>query len=204
MKYKVCPACGERNKPSDFECMKCGIDITNVNPTDEENEQFPAPQPPAGPVMVRICVSCGHHNPVNAGQCQRCQDDLTGIIPTAEEGDDSQSQSPAQATLLSLDEQYAFELPAGETTVGRQEVMSEYLRTKPFVSRRHAMFRLADGKLTVTNLSQSNYTFVNNMRCPSREVELHDGDIIGLGGNECDGKRQDDAAYFLVRLCACT
>ena len=34
-------------------------------------------------------------------------------------------------------------------------------------------------------------------------TELKDGDEIGLGGNEQNGSRQAEAAYFLVRIGTC-
>ncbi|MGN1108725.1 MAG: FHA domain-containing protein [Oscillospiraceae bacterium] len=52
----------------------------------------------------------------------------------------------------------------------------------------------------MTNLSTTNFTYVNNVRISSRQ-ELHDGDEIGLGGNSAEGTRQEGAAYFTVRIC---
>ena len=34
--------------------------------------------------------------------------------------------------------------------------------------------------------------------------ELKDGDEIGLGGNSQNGQRQNEAAYFVIRIGSCT
>ena len=53
----------------------------------------------------------------------------------------------------------------------------------------------------IKNYSNTNFTFVNNVKISSEEfLELHDGDEIGLGGNSQDGERQQGAAYFIVRM----
>ena len=67
------------------------------------------------------------------------------------------------------------------------------------MSRQHAKLikREAD-KVFIENLCGTNYTFVNNQRIAER-TELKLDDEIGLGGNEVNGKRQDEAAYLVLR-----
>lgn len=78
--------------------------------------------------------------------------------------------------------------------------MSDALRNKSYVSRVHAKITVDDGKLYIENLSTTNYTYVNNKRIPEGRVELKPGDEVGLGGALINGKRQNNAAYFLVGL----
>ena len=199
MKYKICPHCGQHNPATAFDCESCYTDLTAVRVTDEESEK--ASQQPAAisARMVRICESCGFANPANARKCQSCKEDISDVTPTEEK-----ASQPLHYRLASLDDQYAYELNPGKTVIGREETMSEYLKDKMYVSRRHAELTLEDGKLTVLNLSRSNYTFVNNERCVADAVELHDGDELALGGNSRNGQRQDMAAYFMVRIGSCT
>ena len=94
-----------------------------------------------------------------------------------------------------------IEINTENIIVGREHDMKEYLDKKSYVSRKHAEVLLKDGKLFIKNYSNTNFTFVNNVKISSEEfLELHDGDEIGLGGNSQDGERQQDAAYFIVRM----
>ena len=82
--------------------------------------------------------------------------------------------------------------------------MKEYLSKKSFVSRKHAEFLVEVDRLWVKNHSATNHTYVNNEIISDNEFfELHDGDIVGLGGKEVNGKMQDEAAYFRVRIGTC-
>ena len=198
MKYKICPRCGRHNPPTALDCENCDTDITAARVTDEENEKA-AGKEPATVQMVRICEACGHANPANARKCQACGEDISDVTPTEES-----AAGQLHFRLASLDGAYAYEIQPGKTVIGREETMAEYLRDKVYVSRRHAELTLENGKLTVLNLSHSNYTYVNNIRCVAECEELHDGDEIGLGGNSNGGQRQKDAAYFMVRIGSCT
>ncbi len=204
MKFKICPHCGRRNSPTAFDCEDCYTDLTAVRVTDEKTGQgTPTPEPALK--NVRVCEACGFSNPANARKCRSCGEDISDVIPTEEvlPQTDLTPDAP-HFTLVSLDGEYAYELQPGMTVVGREETMSDYLSGKIFVSRRHAELILEDGKLRLRNLSRSNYSFVNNERCTVEPMELHDGDELGLGGNVCNGQRQDRAAYFLVRIGSCS
>ncbi len=104
--------------------------------------------------------------------------------------------------LESLDGKYTFEIMEGETAIGREHEMREYLADKFYISREHAKLIRQEGKVYIENLSRTNYTFINNERIHGK-VELNIDDEIGLGGNETDGKRQSGAAYFKVRSQLC-
>ena len=95
--------------------------------------------------------------------------------------------------LSSLDGTFVYEINEGTTIIGRENEMREYLSSKLYVSRKHAALELnlAAGILTIKNCNTTNYTFVNNTL------------ISGMGGNEQNGSRQSEAAYFLVRIGSC-
>ena len=46
------------------------------------------------------------------------------------------------------------------------------------------------------------FTYVNNKKILER-TKLQDGDEVGLGGLNVNGRRQEQAAYFLVRIGQC-
>lgn len=207
-KYKICPACGTRNNPLLLECADCETDLQNVPVVDETMEQI-ASRPnvqgedaPSSSAMIRICDNCGAKNPVQARRCSSCGEEISMVVPTPD------IVSPIlQYLLSSLDGTYAYEVKEGCTVVGRENEMREYLSSKPYVSRKHAelILNLSEEKLSIKNCNTTNYTFVNNeMISGDTCIDLKDGDEIGLGGNEQNGSRQEEAAYFIVRIGSCT
>lgn len=190
-KYKICPSCGEKNDPALFECLKCETDLTGVKITDEETEKMLAEQE-AQPEkqLVRIC-DCGEKNPSNARKCAACGEDISDVLPQEVE-----AEKPQVFVLTSLDGEVTF--PVTEAVViGREKAMSDYLEKKPYVSRTHARLTPEEGGLWVENLSNTNYTYVNNRRI-TEKTQLQPGDELGLGGTGIDGNRQEQAAYFTV------
>jgi ribosomal protein L40E len=201
-KYKICPSCKKKNPPALFECMSCEADLTGVKITDEETERMNAAnavaQTEPAKKMVRVC-ECGAKNAPNARKCSSCNEDISDITPTPDE-----EEEPASITfvLSSLDGQYAYKVIADEVTIGRTNTMSEYLSAKGYVSRAHAKLIKTDNELYIENLSNTNFTYVNNKKIDVR-TKLQDGDEIGLGGTNLNGKCQEQAAYFLVRIGQC-
>jgi len=104
--------------------------------------------------------------------------------------------------LSSLDGQYAYKVSADETVIGRENTMSDYLAAKSYVSRAHAKLTIENGAFYIENLSSTNFTYVNNKKIVEK-TELKNGDELGLGGTNINGKCQSDAAYFLVRIDQC-
>ena len=211
-KYKVCPVCGLHNNPLFLECSDCEADLQNIPVVDEEIERMAAPSGAQGAEttlptsMVRVC-DCGAKNPVQARRCSECGEDVSTIIPTPDvTATPSDAMSVQQYVLSSLDGTFAYEIKEGCTVIGRENEMREYLSSKPYVSRKHAELNLDSTAaiLTIKNSNTTNYTFVNNqMISGDMTTELKDGDEIGLGGNEQNGSRQAEAAYFLVRIGTC-
>ena len=196
-KFKICPVCGMHNKPNMIECLGCETDLTGVKATDEEsqnakkdNQQIEESQPQEE--YVRVC-DCGCINSATAKKCAECGEDISDIAPTL-----NMQRNECTFVMTSVDGTFVFEIKDGEVLVGREHEMKEYLMSKPYVSRQHAKLIKEQDKVFIENLSRTNFTFVNNKRISER-TELKLNDEIGLGGNEVNGKRQDEAAYFVLR-----
>lgn len=200
-KYKICPSCHEKNEPTLLECIYCEADLTSVKITDEESERMQennsiAEQQTAE--LVRLC-ECGAKNPPNARKCSSCGEDISDITPTPDT-----AEKPAETTfvLSSTDGQYAYKMTSDEIIIGRENIMSEYLSVKSYVSRSHARLSIINGELFIENMSNTNFTYVNNQKI-TEKTRLNDSDEIGLGGTNINGKSQSMAAYFLVRIGQC-
>lgn len=202
-KFKICPYCGKRNSTSALECEECETDISTVrvmddviiNQKDTTTDAVATVKPGT---KVRICEGCGRQNLANARKCSSCGEDISDVTPT-----DAPEKKEEHYILASLDGEYAYPLKPGKTVIGREAEMAEYLSNKSFVSRRHAQISLEDGKVTIENYSHTNYTYINNQKLVDEILELKDGDEIGLGGNEKNGKKQEQAAYFMMRIGSC-
>ena len=72
-----------------------------------------------------------------------------------------------------------FEVPAGESYVGRQQGL-ELVLDSHLVSRIHAKLRNQEGRVTVEDLRSRNGTWVGNERVEG-ETELHAGDAVRFG-----------------------
>lgn len=199
LKYKICPSCNTKNEPTLLECLTCEADLTRVKITDDETEKMleenAATQSQEQVKLIRVC-DCGAHNPSNARKCSSCNEDISDITPSLETDEDDCKKT---FVLSSLDGQYAYKITADEITVGRENAMSDYLSAKSYVSRSHAKLVIENEELYAENLSNTNFTYINNKKVIEK-VKLEDGDEIGLGGNNLNGKCQSEAAYFIVRI----
>ena len=198
-KYKICPLCNTKNPPKMLECMNCEAGLTSVRISDEETDKMLAESTsvksePASK-RVRIC-DCGTKNLPNARKCSSCGEDISDVVPTP---DVEEISVPLTVVLSSLDGKYAYSVGQGEVTVGREAAMGEYLSQKSYVSRYHARLTREGDVLYIENLSSTNFTYVNNQKT-SDKTKLEDRDEIGLGGTNLNGKCQEQAAYFLVRI----
>lgn len=200
-KFKVCPECGKQNPPSLLECRYCEADLTGVRIVDRdaaaEGDVSSPESAPAGTELVRIC-DCGAENLPQARKCRACGEDISDILPRRVAKKASEAFCYG---LTSVDGAFAVTIDQPAVVVGREAELREYLSDKVYVSRRHARFTVADGKVFVENFSGTNRTFVNNEEIPaSTPTVLSDGDEIGLGGKVIDGHRQEKAAYFVFRV----
>ena len=196
-KFKICPVCGMHNKPNMIECIGCETDLTSVKATDEATEQakITAQENTSENVeekYVRIC-DCGCINSATAKKCIECGEDISDIAPILQS-----ENNTCKYVMTSLDGEYAYEIKDGTAILGRENEMKEYLADKAYVSRQHAKIMKDDEKVYIENLSNTNFTFVNNQKIVEK-TELHVDDDIGLGGNETNGSRQSGAAYLILR-----
>ena len=196
-KFKICPVCGMHNKSNMIECIGCETDLTSVKATDEATEQvkITAQENTSENVeekYVRIC-DCGCINSATAKKCVECGEDISDIAPILQS-----ENNTCKYVMTSLDGEYAYEIKDGTAILGRENEMKEYLADKAYVSRQHAKIMKDDDKVYIENLSNTNFTFVNNQKI-AEKTELHIDDEIGLGGNETNGSRQSGAAYLILR-----
>ena len=196
-KFKICPVCGMHNKPNMIECIGCETDLTSVKATDEATEQakITAQENTSENVeekYVRIC-DCGCINSATAKKCIECGEDISDIAPILQS-----ENNTCKYVMTSLDGEYAYEIKDGTAILGRENEMKEYLADKAYVSRQHAKIMKDDDKVYIENLSNTNFTFVNNQKIVEK-TELQVDDEIGLGGNETNGSRQSGAAYLILR-----
>ena len=204
--YKICPSCGEHNRPASLECRKCETDLTGVRVVDSEtehtiqraeSEKSAATESESGTTtLVRVCEECGAENAPQARKCKQCGEDISDILPIPSS---HSPEKPLAYRLTSVDGEYSAVMDKPLNVVGREADLRDYLSTKMFVSRRHAELTIVDGKAFVRNLSSTNKTFVNNVEIPNDEpTAINFGDEIGLGGKVISGTRQEQAAYFVV------
>lgn len=196
-KFKICPVCGMHNKPNMIECIGCETDLTSVKATDEATEQakITAQENTSENVeekYVRVC-DCGCINSATAKKCVECGEDISDIAPILQS-----ENNTCKYVMTSLDGEYAYEIKDGTAILGREKEMKEYLADKAYVSRQHAKIMKDDDKVYIENLSNTNFTFINNQKI-AEKTELHVDDEIGLGGNETNGSRQSGAAYLILR-----
>ena len=82
----------------------------------------------------------------------------------------------------------------------KENILKEYISDKSYVSRSHAKILSEDGNLYITNLSGTNFTYVNNEKISNdTPTLLKSNDEIGLGGCVINSNRQDLAVYLVVR-----
>ena len=196
-KFKICPVCGMHNKPNMIECIGCETDLTSVKATDEATEQakITAQENTSENVeekYVRVC-DCGCINSATAKKCVECGEDISDIAPILQS-----ENNTCKYVMTSLDGEYAYEIKDGTAILGRENEMKEYLADKAYVSRQHAKIMKDDDKVYIENLSNTNFTFINNQKI-AEKTELHVDDEIVLGGNETNGSRQSGAAYLILR-----
>lgn len=202
-KYKVCPVCKTKNSPTVLECVECGNDLMGVRVVDDsyyaEPEKAPQKQTPQSATgeLVRIC-DCGQENDVSARKCVSCGEDISDIVP-------SPRVNAVEATtycISSIDGEAVLRLECpSEHVIGRENELSGYLESKPFVSRKHARLTVTSEGLFLQNLSRANGTYVNNEKIDDNTAyKLCVGDEIGLGGIVSQNGRQERAAYFTVGI----
>lgn len=193
-RYKICPNCKTQNEPDSIECIECEEDLTSVKiSTKEAVESNDITHIESNVQICKVC-SCGEKNPPNARKCTKCSADLTFVPITKDD-----NAKTTKFFLQSADGNYTFQLTEGISVIGRENLMSEYLLEKSYVSRKHAEIEIIDKLVKITNFG-INYTFVNNENIGGKTVELQNGDSLSFGGKETNGKKDVEAAYFVLRV----
>ena len=202
-KFKVCPACGEHNTPALLECKKCETDLTSIKVVDEAI--LATVNASAGEAiassnrrsLVKIC-DCGTANPPQARKCSSCGEDISDVRATESQSSPGVTQ---KVILRSIAASFTFLLDKPVTVIGREAEMQQYLETKVYVSRKHAKLTLTNDEIYIENMSSTNHTYVNNTLIPSDvPTLLKNGDEIGFGGKQINGKRQSQAAYLVIEV----
>ena len=201
-RFKICPECGEKNPPNITECLKCDCDLMGVSVTNDSQEKV-SPIQAGGCACVneqtfRICSECGERNLPNARKCANCGEDISDITPTAADIAVTQRNAETRFVLCDIDGKELLTINKSIIVIGRQNELQDYLSDKSYVSRKHCRLLSEEGSLYIEDLGSSNSTYVNN-EIVTEKTRLNKGDEISLGGNMADGKRQNKAAYFLLR-----
>lgn len=201
-KYKICPVCQTKNSPAVLECIECGNDLMGVRIVDDSHDEksrlsvTSTQTDEKNNEPVRIC-DCGQVNKASTRKCIRCGEDISDVIPMIRDGDDCARDN---FSIKSIDGSVTLSLKCpSEHFIGRECELSEYLRSKSYVSRKHAKIVVAIDGVFIENISKANGTYVNNKKIDDNmSVKLTIGDEIGLGGLVKDGRRQELAAYFIL------
>ena len=201
-KYKICPECGKHNPPNLFECRYCETDLTGIKVVDRALEEaiIAAPKEESSEMtkteLVRIC-ECGAENAPQARKCSVCGEDISDIIPVQVE---KKAERVFSYELKSLDNTFSITIDKPLIVIGREAELKDFLQTKVYVSRQHAKMTVVANRVFVENLSRTNKTFINNEEIPNGiPTAINNGDEIGLGGKVINGRRQDNAAYFIFQ-----
>lgn len=201
-KFKICPACEERNSSSRLECQKCETDLAGVRIVDEGvllnaqcepiREDSTTSNGDSG--LVKNC-DCGTANLPQARKCTACGEDISDIRPEKS----CNPNTPKRYVLRSVGGGCTFILEKPVTIIGRETDMKDYLLAKSYVSRQHAKFTVTDNGVYIENISTTNRTFINNSPISGdAPTLLKNGDEIGIGGKVINGNRQNEAAYFIL------
>lgn len=213
---KICPSCKAENDASAIECKICGMDLVSVSPRNTTAGNAPkSPVRPSssgsntapGQRMIKLCPECRNVNSPQAQKCGICGESLIGVLPSVPNaGLRNQPSAGKQAPvwkLISVNGAYQYAFPADKNTfmIGREAEMADFLSNHLYVSRQQAELTVTGKEVSIRNVSRSNPTFVNNEALEHDAIrKLNENDEIGLGGKVIDGKRQPQAAYFILKV----
>ena len=194
---RICDACGTKNPPNARKCVGCGEEIFDITPIPD-----PADAPTASKEETReqvLSVSTEETSEAVAAstpisKAPEVKEELPATVLNTSLG-----RLAYHVTLTTLDQGFSYTLTNERTVLGRSEEASDYLSTKPYVSRVHCALTVTAEGVFLEDLNHTNYTFVNNTRAVGR-VKLENGDTLALGGMVIGGNRQSSAAYFTVAI----
>lgn len=128
---------------------------------------------------VRVCDNCGTSNSIDRLECEQCGYDLSFTVPTIEnEGNEGGKKKIWRITSNSG---IASAEIGAEELVGREgTILSDYVNSSDYISRKHARLNIIDGKLYVVDYS-TNGTTLNGVKIPQNEsVEVSEGDELAF------------------------
>ena len=179
------------------------------------SEQEPAGQGPLKPVSAgqepvnlgasgqeplkqyKECPECHHKNHANSNKCENCGESLLGeLVKTATGATALNKEVLNQVWLVSIDNIFRYQLPDGETVLGRLNVGADYLTVKDYVGRTHARITKMGELVMIEDLNSTNGTYINGERIPAgKPRKIEETDTIGLGGNNVS---QTHAAFLRI------
>jgi uncharacterized OB-fold protein len=193
---KICPNCAHSNRPGVLICENCGTNLETgaLSPAGTHSLEGKDVQK-----LQSEAIEVARNLPL---------DDVskTGHLGEGESSnklDTSQMEAMRSAGSLVFEDEMVLRLeidgaptpilvyPKRETILGRRDPitggapdvdMTSYAGYRMGVSRQHAVVRLEEKRLHISDLGSSNGTFVNGVRLiPYQPHPLRDGDKIALG-----------------------
>lgn len=190
----ICPTCRQTvGNPSNF-CDHCGARLTQVNqpapytPTAQLPPTVVQPGRSTGSAAQSLCPKC--QTPVNGAYCDRCGTPLgqgAGYPPPVLQ------PVAALPRLLLQPANILFPFPGGkqEVVIGREDPdrrlipdinFESYGGADAGVSRQHARVYFDGAQWQLEHLSQTNKTFLNDVKvAPGQARPLKNGDIVLIG-----------------------
>lgn len=179
---KRCPGCGSEHVAHTLRCG-CGVLLAGVDlsePASPAAGGIDAPPPPAETEAAGLVCAhpdCGQHSPAGSTRCLYCDrlfdQDLPEVRITWPWGES---------------ERMTAELLVGRVAPAPPALIERLEQQYSNVSRRHALLRLEEGRLSIEDLGSANGTFVNEVRLPAHQpIRLHGGarirfaaDLLGI------------------------
>lgn len=204
-KGKKCPNCKTENDKEEYNCIKCGYDLSNVPVTTIDDDPKPDPKPdplpvPPKPDVGRKCNQCGHVSPLKIMLCPQCNNDLSSSPIVRMPISGQKAAKKAKWQIVSTDQLTRLEISEGQhILIGWAFELGSYFssRQKDYVSNRHGKLSVLKDCLYFEDNS-SNGTMINNRPIPKGQAQhLSEGDVLCLGGRPSP-LEEAAAAYFRV------
>lgn len=194
---RICDACGTKNPSNARKCAGCGEEIFDITPTPDPADAPLSPKEEKTEAVLPVLEEDVSEAPAEPSPVAETSDEKEALPVTVL--NTSLGTLAYHVTLTTLDHGFSYTLTNERTVLGRSEEASDYLSTKPYVSRVHCSLTVTAEGVFLEDLNNTNYTFVNNTRAVGR-VKLENGDTLALGGMVIGGNRQSSAAYFTVAI----
>ena len=190
----TCPRCDEVNPPNAKFCDRCGQRLIGLMPGDTPGAGTPTNQTPQPPPLPDSSPATDTTLPKPP---PASEPDPAQAVPPVPVPPPSESPAPAAASEqkwrlvtvegFHLDKQYA--LYKSEMSVGRLDPDSNNYpdidlegQDDGYVSRRHALIRIAEGVVTVEDLGTENGTILGGRRIPPHKpLSMTPEEVVRFG-----------------------